>query len=120
VAIKQISETPAFPSGHAAKSMALTLPFVLLASRKGNIIIVAKVLLLLVAVLVCYSRIALQAHFLSDVIAGVGTALFFIPFAIWFTNKFYIRRKISEFNLSQLSKKLILIFIALTVILCFM
>ena len=120
IANKQISLSPAFPSGHAAKSMALALPIVLLASRRSNIIIVAKILLLLVAILVCYSRIALQAHFLSDVIAGVGTALFFIPFAIWVTNKYFIARKIDEFKINQLSRKLVIIFILLSVILCIM
>jgi len=34
IAIKNINETPAFPSGHATKSMALALPFLLFASRK--------------------------------------------------------------------------------------
>lgn len=120
IANKQISASPAFPSGHAAKSMALALPIVLLASRKGNIIIMAKILLLLVAVLVCYSRIALQAHFLSDVLAGIGTALFFLPIAVWITNKLYIKRKMNEDKLSMLSQRLIIIFIGLTVLLCFM
>lgn len=120
VAIKQISESPAFPSGHAAKSMALALPFVLLASSKNNLILAAKIILLIAAFFVCFSRIALQAHFLSDVLAGIGTALFFIPFAILLINKYYQKIKIDEVKLTQLSKKYIYIFVALTIILCFM
>ena len=120
VAIKQISASPAFPSGHAAKSMALSLPFVILASRKNNLILAVKFILLITAFLVCFSRIALQAHFLSDVLAGIGTALFFIPIAILMINKYYQQRKIDELKLNQLSKKFIFIFMALTVILSFM
>jgi len=120
IAIKRIHETPSFPSGHATKSMALALPFILMASRKSNLIFVFKILLLIAAISVCYSRIVLQAHFLSDVLAGIGTALFFIPIAIWVTNKLYVKRKINEVSLIKLSRRLILIFLALTVILCFM
>jgi len=120
IAIKRIHETSSFPSGHATKSMALALPFILMASRKNTLIFVVKILLLIAAISVCYSRIAQQAHFLSDVLAGIGTALFFLPIAIWVTNKLFVKRKINESALSQLSKKFILIFLALTVILCFM
>ena len=117
VAIEQISESPAFPSGHAAKSMALSLPFVLLASRKNNLIFAAKIILLTTAFFVCFSRIALQAHFLSDVLAGIGTALFFIPFAVLLTNKFYNKLKVDEVKLTLLSKRLTIIFILFAVIL---
>lgn len=120
VAIKSVRETPAFPSGHATKSMALALPFVLMASGKSNIINIVKILALIAASLVCYSRIAQQAHFLSDVLAGIGTALFFIPIAVWVTNKLYKKRKLDEHQLSMLSQKIMLIFIGLTVILCFL
>ncbi len=120
IAIKHIHETSAFPSGHATKSMALALPFVIMASRKSNITTIVKILVLITALLVCYSRIAQQAHFLSDILAGIGTALFFMPIAVWLTNKLLKKRKINEDKLSMLSQKNILIFIALTVILCFM
>jgi len=120
IAIKHIHETPAFPSGHATKSMALALPFVIMASSKSTITNIFKILALLAALLVCYSRIAQQAHFLSDVLAGIGTALFFIPIAVWFTNKLYKKRKINGYKLGMFSQRIILIFIGLTVILCFM
>jgi len=120
VAIKSVHETPAFPSGHATKCMALALPFVLMASGKSNIINIVKIVALIAASLVCYSRIAQQAHFLSDVLAGIGTALFFIPIAVWVTNKLYKKRELDEHQLSMLSQKIMLIFIGLTVILCFL
>ena len=69
---------------------------------------------------VCFSRIALQAHFLSDVLAGIGTALFFIPFAILLTNKFYNKLKMDEVKLKVLSKRLVIIFIVFAVIFGFM
>lgn len=117
VAIKQISVTPAFPSGHAAKSMALALPFFLLVPRKNNLLLAAKIILLITASFVCFSRIALQAHFLSDVLAGIGTALFIIPFAVLLTNKFYNKLKVDEVKLTLLSKRLTIIFIVFAVIL---
>ena len=118
IAIKNINETPAFPSGHATKSMALALPFLIFASRKNIITIIFKILVFTAALLVCYSRIALQAHFLSDVIAGIGTALFFIPIAILFVNFRYKRNKVNLNKLNLMSKRYIFLFIGLTIILC--
>jgi undecaprenyl-diphosphatase len=120
IAIKNINETPAFPSGHATKSMALAFPFLLFASRKNIITSIVKILVFTTALLVCYSRIALQAHFLSDVLAGIGTALFFIPLSVLFVNFSFRRNKVNVDKLNLMSKKIILIFIGLTIILCFM
>ena len=120
VSIMQITATPAFPSGHAAKSMALALPFFLLAPRNNNLLLATKIILLITASFVCFSRIALQAHFLSDVLAGIGTALFFIPFAVLLTNKFYNKLKVDEVKLTLLSKRFVIIFIVFAVILGFM
>lgn len=120
IAIKNINETPSFPSGHATKSMALALPFLLFVSRKNIITIIFKILVFTAALLVCYSRIALQAHFLSDVLAGIGTALFFIPFSILFVNFNFRRNKIKVDKLNLMSKRFIFLFIGLTIILCFM
>jgi len=119
VAIKQIHKTPSFPSGHATKSMALVLPFILLASSKNNITNIIKITSFITALLVCYSRIAQQSHYLSDVLAGIGTALFFLPIAVWLTNKLYKKRKIDEDKLIMLSQKLVFIFIVLALVLCF-
>jgi|WetSurMetagenome_2_1015567.scaffolds.fasta_scaffold14674_4 undecaprenyl-diphosphatase len=117
IAIKNINETPAFPSGHATKSMALALPFLLFASRKKIITIILKILVFTTALLVCYSRIALQAHFLSDVLAGIGTALFFIPFSILFVNFIYRKNKVNMDKLNMMSKRYFFLFIGLTIIL---
>jgi membrane-associated phospholipid phosphatase len=119
IAIKNINETPAFPSGHATKSMALALPFLLFATRKNIITIIFKILVFTAALLVCYSRIALQAHFLSDVLAGIGTALFFIPFSILFVNFNFRRNKINVDKLNLMSKRFIFLFTGLAIILYF-
>jgi undecaprenyl-diphosphatase len=117
IAIKNINETPAFPSGHATKSMALALPFLLFASHKNLITIILKILVFTAAILVCYSRIALQAHFLSDVLAGIGTALAFIPVSILFVNFLCRKNKLNKDRLKIMSKRFILVFIGLTIIL---
>ena len=79
--------TPAFPSGHATKSMALALPFLLLITAKDNWHKGVKILLALIAFAVCYSRVLLGAHYVSDVLAGVGMALICFPLATFITTK---------------------------------
>jgi undecaprenyl-diphosphatase len=67
--------TPAIPSGHATKSIALVLPFILLVSHSKDLHKVIKIVIALIAGGVCFSRIVLGAHYLGDVLAGVGMAL---------------------------------------------
>jgi membrane-associated phospholipid phosphatase len=67
--------TPAFPSGHATKSTALALPFLLLMPGKDGWHKWAKILIAIIVFGVCYSRVLLAAHYVSDVLAGVGMAL---------------------------------------------
>jgi len=81
------AETPAFPSGHATKSVALALPFLLLIAAKDNLHKGVKILLAIVAFGVCYSRVLLGAHYVSDVLAGVGMALMVFPLVILLNNK---------------------------------
>lgn len=109
----EISGTSSFPSGHAAKSMGLALPFVIMASNKDVITKIFKVIVLLLATLVCCSRIALQKHYLSDVLAGISVALFFIVIAVSIANNIYKRRNMNESKLAKLNKKLGFVFIGL-------
>jgi len=81
------AKTPAFPSGHATKSVALALPFLLLIAVKDNWHKAVKFLLAIIAVGVCYSRVLLGAHFVSDVLAGVGMALICFPLVTLLNNK---------------------------------
>jgi undecaprenyl-diphosphatase len=79
--------TPAFPSGHATKSMALALPFLLLITAKDNWHKGVKILLAIIVFGVCYSRVLLGAHYVSDVLAGVGMALICFPLVTLLNNR---------------------------------
>ena len=81
------AETPALPSGHATKSVALALPFLLLIPARDLWHQQVKILLAIIALCVCYSRVLLGAHYVSDVLAGVGMALFCFPLATLLSNK---------------------------------
>jgi undecaprenyl-diphosphatase len=110
--------SPAFPSGHATKSMTLALPFFLIAAGKDFATRLVKVITLTSAVLVCYSRIALQRHYLSDVLGGIGIALLFVVIANWFSNRFYEKMKIDQARLAIITKRLGFVFFVLAVFLC--
>jgi undecaprenyl-diphosphatase len=71
--------SPSFPSGHAAKSVALALPFLLLVAANDRWHKGVKALLAILALGVCCSRVVLGAHYVSDVLAGAGLALMFFP-----------------------------------------
>ena len=79
--------TPAFPSGHATKSMALALPFLVLIPARDKWHLGVKILLTALAVGVSYSRVLLGAHYVSDVLAGIGLSMVCIPFVILLGNK---------------------------------
>jgi len=81
------AETPAFPSGHATKSMALALPFLLLITAKDYWLKGVKILLAIIVFGVCYSRVLLGAHYVSDVLAGVGMALICFPWVTLLSNR---------------------------------
>jgi membrane-associated phospholipid phosphatase len=81
------AKTAAFPSGHATKSVALALPFLLLIAAKDNWHKGVKILLAVIALGVCYSRVVLGAHYVSDVLAGVGMALICFPLVTRLNNK---------------------------------
>jgi undecaprenyl-diphosphatase len=81
-----ISKSPSFPSGHATKSVALALPFLLFIAAKNGWHRAVKVLLVILTLSVCYSRVLLGAHYLSDVLAGVGMALLCLPLVALLTN----------------------------------
>ena len=80
------SVSPAMPSGHATKSIALVVPFLLLVSGSNNIHKAIKIIIAVVALGVCFSRIVLGAHYVSDVIAGIGIGFIGLPFTMLFAN----------------------------------
>jgi membrane protein DedA with SNARE-associated domain len=70
-----------FPSGHATLSTALAFSLYFILKDKLN----KKVLLLLCLIypiLISFSRVYLNVHYLSDVIAGIGLGLFWVSFLI--------------------------------------
>jgi len=95
------SATPAIPSGHATKSIALVLPFILLVSNSKNLHKGIKIVIGLIAGGVCFSRIVLGAHYVSDVLAGIGTALIGLPLSMMFANM--LLRKMKQEQLPMLS-----------------
>jgi membrane-associated phospholipid phosphatase len=86
-----VSGSPSFPSGHATKSVALALPFLLFIMAKDRWHKAVKVLLVVLALGVCYSRVMLGAHYLSDVLAGAGMALICVPLVTLLANKVLAR-----------------------------
>jgi membrane-associated phospholipid phosphatase len=95
------SATPAIPSGHATKSIALVLPFILLVSHSKYLHKGIKIVIGLIAGGVCFSRIVLGAHYVSDVMAGIGMALIGLPLSIMFANM--LLRKMKQEQLTKLS-----------------
>jgi membrane-associated phospholipid phosphatase len=95
------SVTPALPSGHATKSIALILPFLVLVGNDKSLHKAIKVIIALIGVGVCFSRIALGAHYLSDVLAGIGMALVGLPLTMLFSNM--LLRKMKKEKLPALS-----------------
>ena len=86
-----VSGSPSLPSGHATKSVALALPFLLFIVATDRWHKAVKVLLAILALGVCYSRVMLGAHYLSDVLAGVGMALICVPLVTLLANKLLAR-----------------------------
>jgi membrane-associated phospholipid phosphatase len=93
--------TPAIPSGHATKSIALILPFILLVSNSKDLHKVIKIVIGLIAGGVCFSRIVLGAHYVSDVLAGIGMALIGLPLSMMFANM--LLRKMKQEQLPKRS-----------------
>lgn len=99
--ILSTSTAPAIPSGHATKSIALILPFLLLVNHSKSLHKGVKIIISLIAIGVCFSRISLGAHYLSDVLAGIGTALAGLPLTMLFANM--VLRNVTQDRLQTLS-----------------
>ena len=93
--------SPSLPSGHATKSVALALPFLFYTEYKGRFHTLAKCILALVAAMVCFSRIFLGAHYLSDVLSGIGLAFICLPIAAMASNKILRRMIHQKFELAD-------------------
>ena len=94
--------TSAFPSGHATKSIALILPFIFLVDDSKNLHMAIKIVIAFIAGGVCFSRVVLGAHYVSDVVAGMGMALTGLPFSMLFANM--VLRRTNQERLPFLSR----------------
>lgn len=90
--------TPAFPSGHATKSMAMVLPFLVLIPARDKWHIGVKILLAGIALSVSYSRVFLGAHYASDVLAGIGLTMICLPLVTRLTNMILGKMTPERFN----------------------
>ncbi len=103
----------ALPSGHATKTMALALPFLFLVSNKSVGHRTLKGVVALLAVGVAFGRIILGAHYLSDVLAGIGTAFLGLPFSMLVAHA--VLRRMDESQLPKLALRWAVILVGLTV-----
>ena len=108
------SETPSFPSGHATKSVALVLPFLFFAAYKRRFHLIVKWVLVLLSLWVCFSRIVLGAHYLSDVLAGIGWVFISLPFSVLIGNR--MLKKMTRERFEVAAKIWILVYIGLMII----
>ncbi len=83
----------AIPSGHATKVISLVLPFLLFVDGKKPLHRAIQIIISLIAAGVCFSRIVLGAHYLSDVLAGIGMGLVGLPLSMAFANMLLRRMK---------------------------
>jgi undecaprenyl-diphosphatase len=92
--------SPSLPSGHATKSMALALPFVIFMSNRRWWSQLMKGVALSAALAVGYARIFMGVHYVSDVLASIAVAIACLPLAVWVTNQ--IGRRITVERLDAL------------------
>jgi membrane-associated phospholipid phosphatase len=101
--------SPSLPSGHATKSVALALPFLFYGEYKGLFHTLVKCILGCVAIIVCFSRIFLGAHYLSDVLSGIGWAFVCLPVSGMASNM--ILKRMSLQKLERAAKIWILVYL---------
>ena len=92
-ALDSTSLTRRYPKAALATTLffLLALPFLLFITAKDGWHKVVKALLVILALGVCYSRVMLGAHYASDVLAGVGMALIWVPLVTLLANKLLAR-----------------------------
>ena len=105
------SHSPAFPSGHATKSVALAVPLIFNNISNNLLIKASKRIVLSTAILVCLSRIVLGAHYLSDVLAGTGWSVLCLPVSVFLTNRLLSKMSPERFELA--SRIWVFVYIAL-------
>jgi undecaprenyl-diphosphatase len=90
------SDTPSFPSGHATKSLALALPFVIFVPSRKRWILLLKGALVVVALGVGFARILLGRHYVSDVLGAFGLVLLLLPVLVLACNRLLERMPVAK------------------------
>ncbi len=111
------SGTPSFPSGHATKSVAFVLPFLFYTEYKSRFHSLVKCILVFIALMVCFSRLFLGAHYLSDVLSGIGLVFICLPISVMFSNLIF--RKMTYKKFEHAAKIWIVVYFCLMVFLLF-
>lgn len=107
------SGTPAFPSGHATKSVALAVPVYFHDGSNNGLVRVSKIVTLITAIFVCLSRVVLGAHYLSDVLAGAGWSVLCLPVSVLLTKRLLSKMTLERYEFA--SKIWIPVYIALII-----
>jgi len=85
--ISIIEDDFSFPSGHAAMSLIFfeIITYLIFKNTKSNKIkIITLVISILAVLIISFSRLILDAHWLTDIIAGLSLGLFILIFCILF------------------------------------
>jgi membrane-associated phospholipid phosphatase len=98
--------------------LALVLPFLFYSEYKGRFHTLVKSTLLFVALMVSFSRIYLGAHYLSDVLSGMGWAFVCLPVSVIISNR--VLKKMTYQKLDRAVIKWIFVYLGLTICLIFM
>lgn len=104
----------ALPSGHATKAFALALPVLFFVGRRPGSQGLWRLLVGVLALGVALSRILLGAHYVSDVVAGMGMAFLGLPIAIWLAH--LILAGVPSQRLPSLARKWVVVLAALSVV----
>ena len=105
------SQSPAFPSGHATKSVAPAVPLIFNNISNNRLANMSKIVVISTAILVCMSRIVLGAHYLSDVLAGTGWSVLCLHVSVFLTNRLLSKMSPERYELA--SRIWIIVYIAL-------
>lgn len=80
---------PSFPSGHSTQALAFTLAVAIMIWGRGSGMRWEAFLLLLIGLVIAFSRLYLQVHWLSDITAGGLVALFWSSVSAIFAGRYF-------------------------------
>jgi len=110
----EVHRSFSFPSGHTTKIMGMVIPFITLPFISIKHCNLYKGVVLFTGVMVAYSRIALQAHFPSDVMAGVAVACLLYPVSGTLAEKY-----VKKYGIAN-AKTFVIVLLILAFILAFL